>query len=181
MPTNNIRRLPSRAYLQEFFTYNRRTGELRWNRRDRKHFKSNRDWSAWNTLYAGKAAGVIANGYYSVRLFGVRYQAHRLIWKLVTDVNPVKTVDHIDLDKLNNRWSNLRLATFTEQQYNAPVQKNNTSGYRGVSPLGGKWRAGIWVNGKNRHLGVRNTRTEATILYRTAARKLHGKFYREQK
>jgi|RhiMethySRZTD1v2_1073278.scaffolds.fasta_scaffold433653_2 AP2 domain. len=174
-----VRHLPSATYLRESFTYNRRTGVLRWKRRRREFFKTDRDWKAWNTLYFGQIAGVLlSRGYCGVRLFGVRYQSHRVIWKLVTGKEPAETIDHIDGNPSNNRWNNLRAATFTEQQYNSPVQKNNRSGHRGVNRVHGKWRAEIWINGKSFHLGLFDTIDAAVSVRENAARKLHGKFYR---
>lgn len=175
------RALPPVEYLRESLKYDAEVGILTWKSRPRLRFKTERDWRAWNTRYAGKTAGVLLErGYYGLRICGVRYLLHRVIWKFVTGDEPLETIDHVDLDPSNNRWSNLRTATFTEQQYNSPLQKNNTSGVRGVSlrPWG-KWRAEIWEGGRNRYLGMFDTKDAAAATYKEVARELHGEFYRE--
>jgi hypothetical protein len=74
---------------------------------------------------------------------------------MVTGNDPVGYIDHIDGDKLNNSWSNLRDVTHEQNMWNAKLFHNNTSGYRGVSFIRshGRWRAAISVNGKKKHLG----------------------------
>lgn len=177
---NFIRPLPSTECLRDHFTYDRASGDLRWKKRPRDQFKSARDYKAWNTLYAEKLAGtILSNGYLSVRLFGVRYNAHRVIYKLVTGEDPSETIDHIDRDPNNNRWANLRVATYAQQQHNQPRQKNNTSGFVGVSRQHGKWRAEIGVDWKSIHLGSYETKEEAAAVRRLAERRIRGKFYKK--
>ena len=62
-----------------------------------------------------------------------------------------KNYDHIDRDELNNRKYNLRPATIQENARNHNKQKNNTSGFIGVSWLKqqNKWRAYIYINKKH--------------------------------
>ena len=62
-----------------------------------------------------------------------RLLLHQLVWILKTGEEPSSEVDHADIDKLNNQFSNLRLATRKEQQHNQRKRKDNTSGYIGVS------------------------------------------------
>ena len=57
---------------------------------------------------------------------------HHFVWLLKTGEEPMSTVDHIDRNKSNNQFSNLRLATKQEQSQHRSRQKNNTSGYVGV-------------------------------------------------
>jgi hypothetical protein len=87
-------------------------------------------------------------------------------------------VDHRDRDTLNNRRHNLRLATHSQNQQNAYLQSNNTSGFKGVSfrPSNGKWRVRIGVAGKRMHLGSYGTREEAYAVYCDAAKRHHGDF-----
>ena len=88
-------------------------------------------------------------------------------------------VDHINGDKLDNRRTNLRLATHTENHQNRNKQTNNTSGYKGVFlhnlRLKKPWRARIAIPGDpNKHLGFFATRKEAAQAYNAAATKYHG-------
>lgn len=63
--------------------------------------------------------------------------------RLILDAPPEYQVDHIDMNRLNNLRSNLRLATRSSQQFNVPLKSTNTSGHRGVNfhKPSGLWRA----------------------------------------
>jgi len=64
-------------------------------------------------------------------------------------------VDHIDGNGLNNQKSNLRLCTHSQNQANRKMQKNNRSGFRGVSwrKRERRWAAVVSIDGKRRYLG----------------------------
>ncbi len=64
-------------------------------------------------------------------------------------------VDHINRDKLDNRRSNLRIVTPSQNQFNRRIQSNNTSGYKGIEWFArtGKWKVCIGVMRKLIHLG----------------------------
>lgn len=87
-------------------------------------------------------------------------------------------VDHIDRDGLNNRRSNLRLATTSQNMQNRPRQKNNSSGYKGVTfhKKRGEWRAKISVNGVTNNLGIFSSPEAAARAYDAAAREHFGEF-----
>lgn len=89
-----------------------------------------------------------------------------------------ETVDHVNRNPLDNRRSNLRIASIAEQQYNKVMMSNNTSGYKGVfwNTARKKWNAKINVNKKQVHLGYFNTPEEAHAAYCEAAKKYHGEF-----
>jgi HNH endonuclease len=87
-----------------------------------------------------------------------------------------RDIDHRDGDGLNNVVSNLRVATRSQNMQNRPMQKNNTSGFKGVTRFGCKWQSQIWLNGKLLYLGRFNTTIEAAAVWNWAARKLHGEF-----
>ena len=88
------------------------------------------------------------------------------------------TIDHTDRDSLNNRLSNLRLATRSQQTQNQRVRSDNASGYRGVSlhTASRKWRAQIMVGGRQIGLGYFDDPASAAEAYDTAARTHHGEF-----
>jgi len=92
-----------------------------------------------------------------------------------------RTIDHKDLDGLHNVRDNLRPASLGEQRGNLAMQSNNTSGYRGVtySKSGRRWVASIRINTKLHELGRFATREEAAEVYRAAAIKNFGEFYRD--
>lgn len=80
--------------------------------------------------------------YISLMIDGARYQAHGLIWFLVT--GDWLMVDHEDSDGGNNRWPNLRPATKQQNGWN--VVGRGASGFKGVyRTASGKWAAQIKV------------------------------------
>ena len=108
------------------------------------------------------------------------YGKHILLHRYIADAPPNMDVDHKDGNGLNNQISNLRLCSTSQNLMNRGKQRNNTSGYKGVSrrkhrPL---WRAGIYVNGKTKHLGDYFCLIKAAKAYDEAAKKYHGDFAR---
>lgn len=89
-------------------------------------------------------------------------------------------IDHIDRNGLNNQRSNLRQATKSQNQWNRGIDKNNSSGYKGVSGIYRKnstsYRAYIKIKNKLIRLGHYQTPEEAALVYNEAARKYHGEF-----
>jgi hypothetical protein len=87
-------------------------------------------------------------------------------------------VDHINGDKLDNRKSNLRSATRSQNNYNKSVQRNTTSGFKGVSwsKQRNKWRSRIFVDKREMHLGFFEYKIDAAMAYNEAALKYHASF-----
>ena len=87
--------------------------------------------------------------------------------------------DHRDGDGLNNRRLNLREASRAANSRNSRMQKNNLSGFKGVSPTkSDKWRARIAVDGSQISLGVFDSPEAAHRAYCEASKRLHGDFGR---
>ena len=81
----------------------------------------------------GDVAGGINNkGYVYIRVFSVKYRAHRLAWLYVYGDFPKNQIDHINRIKTDNRIANLRDVTMSVNQRNRNLQANNTSGHVGV-------------------------------------------------
>lgn len=98
---------------------------------------------------------------------------HREILKCPDNVE----VDHANRNKLDNRRSNLRLATSRQNKINKATI-NRTSGYRGVfwHEKSRMWFAKIGINSKSKNLGYFASKKEAAKAYDTAARQHHGEF-----
>lgn len=85
-------------------------------------------------------------------------------------------VDHINHDRLNNIRANLRLCTQSQNQANRRLQKNSTTGYKGVTRSEDRWQARIWVRGRCIHLGYHDTAETAARVYDQAARRFFREF-----
>ena len=172
--------IPDRAYLLSVFDYDGETGDLRWRSRPLFHFKTPNACAMWNARYAGKLIrSADSDGYLRVRLDYRSFQAHRIIFKILHDKDPLQ-IDHADLDKSNNRQSNLREADQHSNMWNMPAHADNKSGLKGVSfcKSKNKYRALITHRGVNHFLGYTETAVEASELYKAAALRLHGEFAR---
>lgn len=102
-----------------------------------------------------------------------------LMHRYIMDAPKGKQVDHINGNKLDNRKSNLRIATASTNKANCGLRKSNTSGYKGVSIQKGrtkKWAAQIKVDYNRIHLGYFYTKEEAALAYNEAALKYFGEF-----
>lgn len=121
--------------------------------------------------------GVIRNGvrYARIAASGKAVYLHHLILPAVRGM----TVDHKNGDGLDNRRSNLRYATHSQNSRNAK-KRDNLSGYKGVSwhDKANRWHARIWTGEKSRHLGLFDFPEDAADAYDTAARELYGEFAR---
>lgn len=154
-------------YVNSVLFYDEETGELFW----KKSLSTN--------VKPGRRAGCLARGYIFVGIRGELHPAHRLVWLMKTGKWPTATVDHIDRDRANNRWSNLRLASPHDQQGNLPIRKNNKSGVRGVFWNRGKWLARISTTaGRKIHVGYFSDIAEAKAAYDKAASQHFGEFYK---
>jgi hypothetical protein len=161
--------------LKDLLDYDAITGIFTWKYREKRYFKTDRAWSSWNSKYAQNEAGSDSNGYILIGIFYVRYKAHRLAWLYITGRWPKNQIDHINGNGSDNRIENIRDVPQQENQRNASLREDNTSGVTGVSfhLMSGKWRATIRYDDKYVHLGTFGTKMEA-VLARKQAEIKHG-------
>lgn len=117
------------------------------------------------------------NGFYAARNEkGKTILMHRLI------LNCPKTheVDHKNMDRLDNRKENLRIATRSQNRNNQKLSKNNTTGFKGIyyNKKRKSWESFIKANNKHIYLGKFNSPQDAHDAYKCAAILYFGEFAR---
>lgn len=117
-------------------------------------------------------------GYVQIGVDGRRYEAQRLVWLYMTGEWPPHMVDHADMDPTNNRWANLRSATYAENMANSRALRTNSLGVKCVRKRSGRFQSHITIDGKQRFLGSFATVDEASAAYEAAAQKAFGEFAR---
>lgn len=105
-------------------------------------------------------------GYVRLNLDKHLHMAHRIAWLYVTGGFPECEIDHIDGDRSNNEWSNLRLATRKQNMENTSLFRTNSSGYRGVIwyRRNNKWGATAFHHGKRYFGGLFETPEQAAVV-----------------
>lgn len=150
--------------LKEVLSYDPDTGSFTWL------------MSLSNNAPKGSIAKNIRHGYMRVRIDNVLYMQHRLAWLYMTGSWPPAGmhIDHINGDRADNRWSNLRLATPRQNQQNRRNPEfSNKTGYMGVTLVGGRYRANITNDGKSIAIGSFDTLEEAHAAYLKKKREIH--------
>lgn len=173
--------LPSPEVLRQLLRYEPETGNFLWRYREHWMFTSRRSANSWNAKHSGKPALIMVNdkGYRSGRVLGTLCAAHRVAWAMTHDRWPVGDIDHIDGNPSNNKISNLRAATRSQNQHNQKAVRGGTSKYKGVSQReSGAWRAMIRVDRQLVRLGQYQSEEDAARAYDRAAVEYFGCFAR---
>src|SRR5690349_19716968 len=101
--------LPSADLLRSLFSYDPGTGTLFWKKLP----------SRSKRCLLGRPVGTMGSGgYLSVKIGKVSYRVHRVVWKMMTGVDPVEILDHKNGRKTDNRFENLRPATSAQNGQN---------------------------------------------------------------
>lgn len=117
-------------------------------------------------------------GYVSCSFMGSSHFVHRLIWLYMTGAYPKKMIDHIDGNRSNNKWDNLREADSHQNGCNCVITKSNATGYKNVmrDKNSGLYKSHIMVHGKQHHLGYFDNPVDAYEAFVKASKDLHGEF-----
>lgn len=115
---------------------------------------------------------------------GKQKQVRVYMHRVVTGSHKTLQTDHINGNTLDNRRSNLRLVTNSQNQMNSKLSTRNKSGFKGVYWHEGnkRWAAVVGLNkeGKQymKHLGMFRIKEDAANAYKRAAREHFGEFAR---
>ena len=147
--------------LHELVTYDPATGDFH-ARVDRGKFKG------------GDKLGKSDGRYVSISIDGISYYAHRLVWLYIHGHWPNPCGDHLNGNGLDNRLSNLREASLTQNNWNKSAESKNSSGRTGIYLEQGRWKARIGIANRWLTLGSFKTFSEALAVREAAEIELTG-------
>jgi hypothetical protein len=149
--------------LRELLNYNPETGVFTWLTKTARR------------IHIGDIAGCkTTKGYLVVSIDYRLYFAHRLAFLYMTGASPNSQIDHIDGNRANNRFENLRdVSRSVNLQNTKRASKNNKTGLLGVGRCANRFRSTIQVSGKPLHLGMFATPELAHAAYIEAKRIHH--------
>jgi hypothetical protein len=162
----NILGMIDHAQLQSLLHYDPETGQFIWTKPRPK-------------IRSGQQAGCLhKSGYIHIEIFGKYYAAHRLAWFYMTKKWPEDQIDHINRNKSDNRFKNLRECNNGQNRANSKT--TNKHGLKGLSFakwMNKKpWVAQITHKKKTIYLGCFATMEEAHAAYCAASDRLNGIF-----
>ena len=164
-------------FVRRALDYSPETGDFTWKVRPASDFATERAHRIYQVTFEGQPAftGKAKNGYRCTRLCGVLLYAHRTAFAIMMGAWPEAQVDHIDGDRENNRWCNLRPATQAINSCNSAMRSDNSSGIVGVSFDGrrGRWVAQGRFGGRQFNLG-RFASADEAVAARRAFEREHG-------
>lgn len=156
--------------LQEVYEYNPDTGLF-------THKRHGRRGRAPKNAVAGY---IMKTGYVGMCIDRRKYLAHRLAWLYVYGAFPDGEIDHVNLNRADNRLVNIRVCNRAQNEHNTLAHKDNMCGVKGVTyrKARNKYVAQICIEGKNTYIGIYDTLDDAANAYAESARKLRGEFAR---
>ena len=150
--------------IQEFISYNEHTGEF----------------TALKSRGKIKEGVILGSrtvlGYLTLTFNNKSYLCHRLAFFFKTGYFPENDVDHINGNRSDNRWCNLRIATRQQNLFNKTGNKGRES-LRNVYPhKSGKFRVKMKINGITTHFGYYSTVEEAISIANSVRKEHHQEF-----
>ena len=157
----------TREFLHSLFDYDPETGVVRW-----KVSLSRR------ALVGAVVKGATKAGYLRVSVHKTSIYVHRLVWFLTTGRPPVALIDHRNGVPWDNRFDNLREATFAQNLQNTRKRRGARSTYQGVSSCRNtnRWRVQIHAEGHPQVVGYSDDEVHAALIYNAVAHALFGEF-----
>jgi hypothetical protein len=134
----------------------------------------------WKNSRGSKKAGSLAgnirsDGYFALQIDGKKYLTHIVIYAMFYGFWSDQELDHKNRDRSDNRISNLRTATRSQNIFNSTGRLRKAP-FKSVQFRNGKWRARISVARKRIHLGYFPTAEEASEAYQIAAVRYYGEY-----
>lgn len=174
MNPDNLKRMHAKEALltaeeaHELLIYDLKSGEFHWK-------------VTYGKVKAGKRAGTRdPHGYRRIQIKGRLYREHRLAHLMVLGTWPTDEIDHRDptAPRDDNRWSQIRPASRSQNNANQRIRHANTSGFKGVCwhHHTQKWRVQISIDNYRRHIGLFTDITDAAAAYARAAHHYFGDF-----
>lgn len=164
--TKPVNRALTHARLLEVLDYNPITGTFMW-RQMRKNLRS---------LTPGGLHK--QTGYLRLTVDGELMWGHRVAWFYVTGSWPDRAIDHINGDRADNRFSNLRQASWAENLQNRSASVASTSGHKNVFwyKAYSMWQVQITAFGKKHNGGYFSELVDAIKAAEALRNKVHGRF-----
>lgn len=162
--------MPDVSFFKKYMFFDFEKGEAYWLARE--------GFNNWNANHAGKKIGcVFVHGYVGFSIMKKKFWMHRVVFYVFNNIDPVgMDIDHINGVRNDNRPSNLRIATRSQNNNNQWINRKNTSGYKGVyfNKRNKKWIAQVKESGIQKVLGRFSSAHEAHVFlcsYRLAVQK----------
>lgn len=149
---------------KEALVYDSGTGVFRWRKRK-------------GQMKAGTIAGSLNLGYRQIKVSNKLMRAHRIAWYIIYSEMPPKYIDHINRQRDDNKIINLRAVTFSQNQINSNLRKDNKCGLIGLCQNKRKrWITFIMVQKKKRYLGCFVCPGIALSVRKKAEYKYYGEY-----
>ena len=154
----------------------------------KKHLHYSPQTGVFSRLIANSSASKIGDlagwktklGYIDLKIDGTTYKAHRLVFLYAYGEIPSCDIDHINMDRADNRLANLRAATRSQNQCNRTKLSSNKTGFKGVSfhKATNKFVAQCAFKNQKHHIGLFDTPEAASTAYQKFTASLQGEFAR---